>query len=365
MPKSGSEHSLHDAPVDGEISPTTQTAADIVEHYAQASGMQEAERRLEQLNTEVAGLREENQRLRFMLDSHPDYLCYLDQSLYFSYVNASYSEALHLPDHDERLHMPSVLSEGSYHKIEQRVDDALAGQAQSFEVQLPLLQGEPQDLRISYAPHISGGKTGGIAARIQNVTLEKRAQAALEHQASHDLLTGLPNRTLLMDRLEHALAKSRRQSETIVVAFVDLNDFKSVNDEFGHDIGDALLQQVADGLAGSVRSYDTVCRYGGDEFVLLLEDFSEDALPAFADALRQRLETIALEHRDLSGRLRQLGVRASVGFSVMTPGDPQHDRVDEQAQQLVRAADKAMYAAKCDGRFYELSSRLEGLADGE
>lgn len=356
MPTTRSEHLCLEDAMEEADSPAAQTAIDLLEQQAQSAAARESADQLASLHQEIRSLREENTRLRFMLDSHPDYLCYLDQDLYFTYVNAAYREALDIKDESSSVHMPSALSEAAYQKIEQKVDDALAGQAQSFEVQLPLLESEPQDLRISYAPHISGGNTGGIAARIQNVTLEKRAQAALEHQASHDILTGLPNRTLLMDRMEHALAKSRRQSESVAVAFVDLNEFKAVNDEFGHDVGDDLLKQVADALANSVRSYDTVCRYGGDEFVLLLEDFSDRAIPAFADALQQRLAGITLEYRDLSGRLRQLGARASIGFSISSAEDSHNQVVADQALALVRDADKAMYRAKCEGRFYILHS---------
>lgn len=155
----------------------------------------------------------------------------------------------------------------------------------------------------------------------------------LAHQAMHDSLTGLANRALLRDRLEHALARARRQPRTLAVLFIDLDNFKVVNDSFGHAAGDQVLVAVADRLRRSVRACDTVARLGGDEFGLLLEDLED---PRDAGRVAERV----LE--ELRGPLaldREIAVEASIGIAVNAAGD-------EDADALLQNADVAMYRAK-------------------
>src|SRR5919202_4533908 len=104
-----------------------------------------------------------------------------------------------------------------------------------------------------------------------DVTDRRRLQEQLTHQAFHDSLTGLPNRALFGDRLQQALARARRDAAPVAVAMIDLDDFKSVNDSMGHAAGDDLLRGVAERLSGALRDSDTVARFGGDEFALIVE----------------------------------------------------------------------------------------------
>jgi len=161
--------------------------------------------------------------------------------------------------------------------------------------------------------------------------------AELSHQAFHDSLTQLPNRTLFMDRLEHALR--RRASAGLAVLFLDLDNFKWINDSLGHRAGDELLVAVAARLRQSVRTGDTVARLGGDEFTVLLEDVHRlDDVVTLAEQLAERLSAPF----EVAGR--HVFTTASIGISLS------QGRAERQAEELVREADVAMYRAKTGGK---------------
>lgn len=188
---------------------------------------------------------------------------------------------------------------------------------------------------------------------LEDVSDRKLVEDELTHRAVHDALTGLPNRQLLMDRLGVALARARREpSVGVTVVFIDLDDFKVVNDSFGHPVGDELLTEVARRLSATVRPADTVARYGGDEFVVVA--VGDVAGPEEATGLGERLARELKAGFDVSGH--QLACTASLGVAVCT--DP-HVRPED----LIREADTAMYRAKWAGRDrVELSTRLSAGA---
>jgi len=171
-----------------------------------------------------------------------------------------------------------------------------------------------------------------------DITLRKQLEQELHHQAFHDALTSLPNRSLFMDRLDTAIRQARRAGDLVAVFFVDLNGFKSINDELGHDIGDQFLQCVARRLSDSLRDGDTVARFGGDEFTVLLP-----SLQGAEDALRvaERVLDDLQQPMVLSGMTLTAG--ASVGISLYP-----HDGSD--SAMLIRHADQAMYRVKAQGR---------------
>jgi len=165
-----------------------------------------------------------------------------------------------------------------------------------------------------------------------------RFRNELQHQAFHDALTGLANRVLFKDRVEHALARVSRTNDKIAVLFLDIDDFKLVNDSYGHVLGDNLLVQVAERLGGILRSSDTAARLGGDEFAILLEGAAdvEEACAVAERALALFDEKVLLDSAELS-------VSVSIGVAL---SDGSHT----SAQELLRDADVAMYSAKAHGK---------------
>ncbi|MEW5770944.1 MAG: EAL domain-containing protein [Pseudomonadota bacterium] len=173
---------------------------------------------------------------------------------------------------------------------------------------------------------------------VVEITERKRHQEELEFQASHDSLTGLPNRALLVDRLHQTLHAARRDSRTVAVVFVDLDHFKLINDSLGHHVGDRLLLDMAERLRGCLRGEDTVARLGGDEFVLVLADQPDEA--AVGVVLRRLLDTIAQPWSAETGEYR---VTCSIGVSLFP-------RDGDTPERLLKAADAAMYKSKDVGR---------------
>ncbi len=188
------------------------------------------------------------------------------------------------------------------------------------------------------ATNLTGDPTvRGIVLNTRDVSERKRLEEQLTHQAFHDPLTGLANRALFRDRVSHALALAQRQSHPITVLFLDLDDFKRVNDSLGHAEGDRLLIAAAERFLSCARAADTVARLGGDEFAILIE---HAAGPDGRSELLERLATAMGHPFTLSGN--QVQVTASIGVAAAATGDT--------ADDLLRNADVAMYAAKRRGK---------------
>jgi len=195
--------------------------------------------------------------------------------------------------------------------------------------------GSRHDLRVSASPvRVDGGAIDGVVLALTDVTETVAMTRSIAHQATHDTLTGLPNRALLHDRLERAMARARRRSGLVAVLFIDLDDFKRVNDGFGHAVGDALLRTVASRLLAALRANDTVARWGGDEFVVVAEDVPDpDTAAAFASKL------VGLLQAPIGIDGAEHFITASVGIS-LAPRD------GADADVVVRNADRAMLRAK-------------------
>ena len=168
--------------------------------------------------------------------------------------------------------------------------------------------------------------------------LLKRNERSLHFLAHHDTLTGLPNRLLLIDRLNQSIKRAERAATGLAVMFIDLDNFKEINDSLGHSVGDEVLQAVAETLKGSIRREDTAARLGGDEFTVILEDLEEDDYVAsIAEKLLRNFE------RPMQLPQQELTITASIGISIY----PEHG-IDTET--LLRNADTAMYRTKNEGR---------------
>jgi len=183
------------------------------------------------------------------------------------------------------------------------------------------------------------GQTQNYVALFSDITALKQHESELEHIAHYDVLTGLPNRVLLGDRMQQAMAQSARRQQQVGVVYLDLDGFKSVNDRYGHEVGDQLLMTVATRMKAALRDCDTLGRIGGDEFVAVLIDLedSHSCIP-----LLQRLLEAASEPVQQGDLVLQIS--ASLGVTLY----PQAD--DLEADQLLRQADQAMYQAKLAGK---------------
>ncbi|MHB1585412.1 MAG: sensor domain-containing protein, partial [Acidimicrobiales bacterium] len=203
------------------------------------------------------------------------------------------------------------------------------------------LDGDVRHVRMSAAPR-GEAVDDGYVVTVEDVTDEVHAQEELTYQAFHDTLTGLPNRELFLDRLDQDLAWRKRSGSNIAVLFLDLDGFKIVNDGLGHATGDAVLKEVGQRLARTVRAGETAARFSGDEFIFIIKDV--DGAAAAAAAARRLLDAL---QEPISTGARDLTITASVG--VVVPG-PHAD-----AATVLRDADTAMYQAKTAGRNrYEL-----------
>lgn len=187
----------------------------------------------------------------------------------------------------------------------------------------------------------NGNVVGGIES-FEDITQRKEAEEQLQHLATHDILTDLPNRALFQDRLEHAMTISKRQNLPLAVLFLDLDSFKKTNDTYGHEIGDLLLKAVAGRLLSCLRESDTICRLGGDEFAfafgLLVENLNSVANASLiANRILSNLSAPFMIHG------YSIQVTASIGISIF----PDHD---DDLNNLLKKADQAMYNAKERGK---------------
>ncbi|KVO04955.1 diguanylate cyclase [Burkholderia ubonensis] len=200
------------------------------------------------------------------------------------------------------------------------------------------------------------GQISHYAAIFSDITQRRQAEERLGYLATHDVLTGLANRTLFEERLAHAIVQAKRRSRKVAVMYVDLDRFKLVNDTLGHNAGDEVLKVVAGRIVAGVRASDTVARMGGDEFALVLEEF--DDVRDVGRIARKLLDEVG-QAIDIGGR--EIFVTPSIGISIY-PDD------GTEAEQLMLLADQAMYGAKSRGRnvfqFFEstmTSSAMEQL----
>jgi diguanylate cyclase (GGDEF)-like protein len=228
--------------------------------------------------------------------------------------------------------LPEALDAVGEH-IVQGLSRVLEERADRFEVQYSIDAGD--DGRSWFLFTASRLEGVGAVVTLHETTVHHRVQEVLSDLAFHDPLTGLPNRALVLDRLRMAMIRGQRMQSMPAVVFVDLNGFKIINDKYGHDAGDLVLQEIGRRLTGTIREHDTCGRWGGDEFVLVVELTHADAIDGIIDRTFAAIsDPIALDTGSVS-----------VGMSVGVALGDGASRVD----QLLRLADQAMYDAKRSG----------------
>ena len=232
-----------------------------------------------------------------------------------------------------------------YPKNRPYIDAAYAGRKQVFERAIRTPDGGVRPSLATYTPRIVEGKVQGIFVHVADVTPLKRlenelrvAKATAENLAIHDFLTGLPNRVLLLDRVTQALALARRTQRVVAVVTLDVDDFKAVNDTYGHVAGDQLLVELASRLTHSLRESETVTRMGGDEFLLLAPDMESEAeVEIMAARILERLRE----------PVRLGGVTVSLTCSAGIAAFPRQATTPDA---LIASSDRALYVAKRLGK---------------
>lgn len=303
---------------------------------AQKTALQDAKQlatRLQQIDEEKARLARAEQALALELNAFPDLALRMDRHGLLLEVRPAKETDLVVP----RGELIGTSAYDGFPEMGPQLREALQraftfGKTQSFEYTMTTKKGEGY-----YEARVVRCSEEEALALVRDVSERHELQHQLLHQAFHDPLTGLANRALFEDRVGHALARTDRSRETLAVLFIDLDDFKIINDTMGHRVGDSLLTAVAERLAEYTRPRDTIARLGGDEFAVLLE--AENTHPA-AESVAHRLIEAFRSPFNAGGH--RVSVTGSIGLAYATGGI--------QVDELLRNADMAMYAAKSAGK---------------
>jgi diguanylate cyclase (GGDEF)-like protein len=227
--------------------------------------------------------------------------------------------------------------------LRQHLAEVLQGNAAHYDIEHRVRKPSGEWLWIHSRGKVVERAASGRAVRLAgintNIDLRKQLELRLAHQAGHDALTGLPNRNLFHDRMQRAIARSRRHRALMAVMYLDIDKFKGINDTYGHDVGDALIRGFARRLVECIRNTDTAARLGGDEFAVILEDVDDAAV---GKRVAEKIVT-AMREEFVFGE-RRLAVSTSVGVSFYNGTD------EVDAEAIVKQADQALYEAKASGR---------------
>jgi diguanylate cyclase (GGDEF)-like protein/PAS domain S-box-containing protein len=293
--------------------------------------------RLEAVERE-AQVRASEQRYRLLLAHAPVGIFHYDTNLVLTYCNEFLAQLLH--NSVERL-IGLDMKKLKDQSIQPALRKALSGELGEYEGHYQATLSDARKwVHMICAPlrNDAGQILGGIAI-VQDISERKAAEETIRTLAYYDHLTDLPNRRLLLDRLRRALAASVRSGRSGALLFIDLDNFKVLNDTLGHDMGDLLLQQVAQRLSGSVRDSDFVARLGGDEFVVMLEELNAEQIEAAAQAEMVGEKILAVLGRPYQLAMHEYRSTPSIGITLFSG--------EQQAkEELLKQADIAMYQAK-------------------
>jgi len=291
--------------------------------------------------TEDLHRRQSEARFRSLVAHASDLITVLDRDGVVAYQSPSIERVLgYRAEEIEGTHFDELISEADRASISQVITGVgrKGAEAHIIECSMRHRNGTWLQFEVQHADLLADEHVRGIVLNSRDVSERKAFEEQLAHQAFHDPVTKLANRALFFDRVQHALARAQRSGETVAVMFIDLDEFKTVNDSLGHPAGDRVLCEVADRLSAGVRPTDTVARFGGDEFAVLLDGVTD--LPDAADAAARLLRAIEAEI-EIYGK--QVFSGASIGLCLVEPGGPAIN-----VEDLLRNADVAMYMAKRD-----------------
>ncbi len=283
-------------------------------------------------------------RLSSLVEHASDMICILDHETVIRYVSPSIERVLgERPEAVIGLGLSELLHPDDRAAALAHIEHiATQGAAPSpTEFRLRHGSGDWRDVEALATNLLDNQSVGGIVLNVRDVSERKAFEAQLTHQAFHDTLTGLPNRALFRDRLEQALERKRREGEPAAILFLDLDDFKAINDSLGHALGDELLRIVSERLVGAIRSSDTAARLGGDEFAILIDDPGDEryVIDVVERIMYALAEPAMLDHHEVTIK-PSIGIAFSDGDVVGASG----------AEEMVRNADVAMYLAKDQGK---------------
>ncbi len=281
------------------------------------------------------------QRIRALVEHSSDVIAVIDRGLTVGWLSASVRQMLgYEPEHLLGRHLTELVHPED-RPLVQRLLEAGTTRLGTVTVNARFEDagGSWRHVEVIAENRLEDPAVSGVVLSMRDVTARKKLEDELRHQAFHDSLTGLANRALFENRLAHALARARRNGNPIEVLFLDLDDFKTVNDSLGHEIGDELLREVALRISTVVRAADTAARLGGDEFAVLVED-TVDEDDVDAGTIAARILHALAPPITIGGR--RLRANASIGLAASDGAIG--------LQELMRNADTAMYAAKEAGK---------------
>lgn len=297
---------------------------------------EELSQRLMQSN---ASLQISQEKMRVFSDNVPSMTASFDENLCCSYANKRYAEYFGFGATDDILgkHLREIIGSDAYSEVEGYFAQALRGHPVSYQRTRKSATGEASYLEVKVLPRGAEGEPAmGCFVVTTDITEHKLVAERIQCIAHHDSLTGLPNRLLFSDRLNHAMSQAKRDTCQFALMYLDLDKFKPVNDSFGHAIGDELLQGVASRIRAEVRESDTVARVGGDEFVVILPNIASRKV---AETVAQKIITAIAMPFQLGSQKEPVEIGVSIGIAIY-PADA------NDADALIKAADRAMYKAK-------------------
>ena len=289
---------------------------------------------------EQRGLRRSEARFRRLVQGSSDVVMVIDADGVIASVSPSLKQVFgYEPDDMQGKLLREYIAADEQSVLDTLIDRALDDEWTSESVTFRLASPSGKWFHVESAATnlLSDPDVGGIVLNSRDATHRRFLELQLKHRAFHDPLTGLANRTLFAERVGHSLLRLTRRHGRVAVVFIDLDDFKLVNDSMGHSIGDELLVAVAERFVAVLRPEDTACRLGGDEFAVLLENANDDSI--VRDIAQRLLEAVSVSF-ELGGR--RVAVSASVGVALADSTDT--------PETVLRNADLAMYSAKGEGK---------------